>query len=54
MSKDIQINIQKGFPFDVKIPNRETVNAFRQTELDKDELNTYDSPEELFKEMDKW
>jgi DNA-damage-inducible protein J len=49
-----QVVLQKGFPFDVKIPNQETINAFRQTERDKDKLKTYNSPEELFKEMDKW
>ncbi|MGH7450210.1 MAG: type II toxin-antitoxin system RelB/DinJ family antitoxin [bacterium] len=49
-----QVVLQKGFPFEVKIPNQETINAFEQTERRKDELKTYDSPEELFAEMDKW
>lgn len=49
-----QVVLQKGFPFEAKIPNQETINAFRQTERDKDKLNTYDTPEELFKEMEKW
>jgi DNA-damage-inducible protein J len=49
-----QVVLQKGLPFEVKIPNQETIDAFKQTERDKDELTTYDSPEELFEEMDKW
>jgi len=49
-----QVVLRKGLPFDVKIPNQETVKAFRQTERDKDKLKTYNSPEELFTEMDKW
>jgi len=49
-----QVVLQKGFPFAVKIPNQETINAFRQTERNKDKLKTYNSPEELFTEMDKW
>jgi len=46
--------LQKGFPFVVKIPNRKTINAFRQTELNKDKLKTYRSAKELFTEMDWW
>jgi len=49
-----QVVLQKGFPFDVKIPNEETIRAFRETEHNKDGLPTYDSPEKLFAEMDKW
>jgi DNA-damage-inducible protein J len=49
-----QVVLQKGFPFEVKIPNQETINAFKQTKRDKDKLKTYDSPKELFEEMDKW
>ncbi|MFQ5628560.1 MAG: type II toxin-antitoxin system RelB/DinJ family antitoxin [bacterium] len=49
-----QVVLQKGFPFDVKIPNEKTINAFEQTERDKDKLKTYESAEELFEEMDKW
>ncbi|MDZ7289023.1 MAG: type II toxin-antitoxin system RelB/DinJ family antitoxin [candidate division KSB1 bacterium] len=49
-----QVVRQKGFPFDVKIPNEETIRAFGETERNKDGLPTYDSPEKLFAEMDKW
>ncbi len=49
-----QVVLQKGFPFEVKIPNEETIRAFRETESKKDGLPTYDSPEKLFAEMDKW
>jgi DNA-damage-inducible protein J len=49
-----QIRLRRGLPFDVKIPNKETIKAFQQTERDKDKLKTYDTPEELFEEMDKW
>jgi len=49
-----QVVLQKGFPFAVKIPNQKTINAFRQTELNKDKLKTYTSAEELFTEMDRW
>jgi DNA-damage-inducible protein J len=49
-----QVVLQRGFPFDVKIPNEETIRAFKETERNKDGLPTYDSPEKLFAEMDKW
>jgi DNA-damage-inducible protein J len=49
-----QVVLHNGFPFEIKIPNQETINAFKQTEHDKDKLKTYDSPKELFEEMDKW
>ena len=49
-----QVVLQKGFPFDVRIPNEETIRAFKETESNKDRLRTYDSPKELFEEMDKW
>jgi len=49
-----QVVLQKGFPFDVKIPNEETINALIQTERNKGNLPMYDSPEELSEEMDKW
>lgn len=49
-----QIRLHKGLPFEVKIPNEETIQALRQTQRDKDKLKTYQTPEELFEEMDKW
>ena len=49
-----QVVLQNGFPFDIKIPNEDTIKAFKQTEHDKDKLKTYESAEELFEEMDKW
>jgi len=49
-----QVVLQKGFPFAGKIPNQKTINAFRQTERNKNHLKTYSSSEELFMEMDKW
>ena len=48
-----QVVLQKGLPFEVKIPNQETVQALEQTKRDKDKLKTYDSPEALFEEMEK-
>ncbi|MCK6621310.1 MAG: type II toxin-antitoxin system RelB/DinJ family antitoxin [Calditrichaceae bacterium] len=49
-----QIRLHKGLPFEIKIPNEKTVQALRQTQRDKDKLKTYQTPEELFEEMDKW
>lgn len=49
-----QIRLRKGLPFEVKIPNQETIQALRQTQRNKDKLKTYQPPEELFEEMDKW
>lgn len=49
-----QIRLHKGLPFEVKIPNEETIQALRQTQRDKDKLKTYQTPKELFEEMDKW
>ncbi len=45
-----QVCLNKGLPFDVKIPNKETVKAMNEAR-DKDKLSAYDSTDGLFKEL---
>ena len=45
-----QVALQKGLPFAVRIPNQETVNAFKESRV-RDELVSYNSPEELFDDL---
>ncbi len=44
-----QVSLQNGLPFEVKIPNAETVAALRDLEEGRD-VQRYDSVEELFKD----
>jgi len=46
-----QVCLNKGLPFDVKIPNKETVKALRQAQ-NKAELSAFESTDALFKELD--
>lgn len=45
---------QKSWPSEVNIPNQGTIAALQQSERDKNSLPTYNSPQELFAEMDNW
>ena len=45
-----QIRLQKGLPFDVKIPNKTTLETFRKTDEGK-ELNEYKSVDAFVKKM---
>lgn len=46
-----QVRLQKGLPFDVKIPNKTTLKAMKDAEEGKD-LTAYKSLDDFFKEMD--
>jgi len=45
-----QIKLQKGLPFDVKIPNRTTLKAMKDAEEGKG-LKSYKSVDDFFKKM---
>ena len=45
-----QIRLQRGLPFDVKIPNKTTLETFRKTDEGK-ELNKYKSVDDFVKKM---
>lgn len=45
-----QIRLQRGLPFDVKIPNKTTLETFRKTDEGK-ELNEYKSVDDFVKKM---
>lgn len=46
-----QVALQKGIPFEIKIPNELTAETLRKSE-DGKELYTADSVENLFQELD--
>ncbi len=45
-----QIQLRKGLPFDVRIPNKTTLETFKKTDAGI-ELNTYETLEEFAKKM---
>ena len=45
-----QIALHQGLPFEVKIPNKTTIQAIEETE--KGEGQKFDSVEDLFKDLD--
>lgn len=45
-----QVRIQKGLPFDVRIPNKTTLKAMKDAEEGKN-LNTYASIDDFVKKM---
>lgn len=47
------IVLHKGIPFEVKIPNKETLETFRKTNAGE-ELEEFDTPEDLEKAIDTW
>jgi DNA-damage-inducible protein J len=46
-----QICLYKGLPFEVKIPNKETIKAMR--DADKGKIHKAKSVDELFKDLEK-
>ena len=47
-----QVRLRKGLPFPVEIPNSTTVNTFKKTDRGED-LNSYDSVDDMFEALDK-
>ncbi|MEM9243598.1 MAG: type II toxin-antitoxin system RelB/DinJ family antitoxin [Pseudomonadota bacterium] len=45
-----QVKLQKGLPFDVKIPNKETLKTFEKTDKGKN-LVHYKNPKEMFDKL---
>lgn len=45
-----QVKLRKGLPFDIKIPNKETVQVFKETDEGKG-LNTYENIDEFLNKM---
>lgn len=46
-----QVALQRGIPFEIRIPNETTLSALRDAE-ERKHLRTADSVDELFGEMD--
>ena len=42
-----QVKLYKGFPFEIRIPNKETIRAMRDVE-EKRNLKTFNSDKEMF------
>jgi DNA-damage-inducible protein J len=47
-----QVLLNKGLPFEVKVPNSATLQVFKDTDEGKN-LNTYDSAEEMLSSLKK-
>jgi DNA-damage-inducible protein J len=45
-----QVKLRNGLPFDIKIPNKETVQVFKETDEGKG-LNTYENIDEFLNKM---
>lgn len=45
-----QVKLRKGLPFDVRIPNKATLETFKKTDEGK-ELNSYDSIDDFLAKM---
>ena len=45
-----QVKLQKGLPFEVKIPNKTTLDTFKKTDAGK-ELNKYKNMDDFIKKM---
>ena len=47
-----QVTLQKGIPFEIRIPNKVTVNTFQDVEKHAN-LHSVNTVEELFKDLSK-
>ncbi len=47
-----QVELHQGFPFDVKIPNTETLAAIEEIEQHPERLKCYESVDEMFEDWD--
>ena len=47
-----QVELHQGFPFDVKIPNAETLAAIEEIEKHSERLKCYESVDEMFEDWD--
>jgi len=45
-----QVDLNKGLPFEVKIPNKTTIDTFKKTDSNK-EIKTFQKKEDLYKEL---
>ena len=47
-----QVELHQGFPFDVQIPNAETLVAIEEVEKHPERLKRYNSVDEMFEDWD--
>ena len=47
-----QVELHQGFPFDVRIPNAETLAAIEEIEKHPERLKCYESFDEMFEDWD--
>ena len=48
-----QVELHQGFPFDVQIPNAETLAAIEEVEKHPERLKRYNSVDEMFEDWDR-
>lgn len=46
-----QVEMQRGLPFELRVPNRETRAAMREVFENRDVLTRYESAEEMFDDL---
>ena len=46
-----QVKLRRGLPFDIKLPNKRTLETFKKTDEGK-ELNVYESIDEFFDKIE--
>ncbi len=46
-----QVQMRRGLPFELRLPNEETRAAIAEVMENREALERYDSPEELFKDL---
>jgi DNA-damage-inducible protein J len=46
-----QVRLQRGLPFEVKIPNEETAQTFRDSDAGRN-LHHYESKEEMYRDLE--
>ncbi|KWT90490.1 type II toxin-antitoxin system RelB/DinJ family antitoxin [Candidatus Magnetominusculus xianensis] len=46
-----QVALRKGLPFEVKIPNKTTIETFRKTDR-REDLTSFESVDDLLKDLD--
>ncbi len=46
-----QVNLHQGLPFDLKIPNKETIEAMKEGENDSGNLQTYERFSDVRKKL---
>lgn len=49
----VQIAVQKAIPFEIRMPNKNTIDAINEAERKNTSLKVYSSAKEMFRDLDK-